>query len=454
MFSAVELTNFKSFGHIRFDFERKDKEFKHFAAIYGENGSGKSNFVSSIVFLSRSLQTLSDTQRLKALQEHIQNENSHDDVTKVIEMFKKHNNIFFDYQDYRMIGCDTTSYVKYEFIINGIKGYYLIGFTDRIVHEELYYMCSKQRAILFKITQDGSIINPVFNAKTITETNYKSYLLDRISMYWGKHTFLSIVIEELRDKNYAYVSERVTQHLLDVLRQFTNTYLYCRESKNCNTGVISHSKLKFGVLESVTINSKDEKQLKHLRWIEDIIRNFYVSMYSDIVNVYYKAEKQDNISAEQKYNLYFEKIISGAIREIPFSLESAGTQSVLSVMRAILEALDGKTVVYDEIDNGIHDLLMSKILLSAQGDIDGQLIITTHNTMLLENLDASSAYVIYCDDEGNKDARCMNDYNMRVHNTNNLRKMYLNGMFGGIPYTDSLDLSETWNNSVSEDEDD
>ena len=43
---------------------------------------------------------------------------------------------------------------------------------------------------------------------------------------------------------------------------------------------------------------------------------------------------------------------------------------------------------------------MRNILISVQDDITGQLIITTHNTLLLEDLDPKCAYVIYVDDEG------------------------------------------------------
>lgn len=58
----------------------------------------------------------------------------------------------------------------------------------------------------------------------------------------------------------------------------------------------------------------------------------------------------------------------------------------------------GVTVVYDEIDNGIHDLLLKNILESMVDHITGQLIITTHNTICRKpstpNLPMSLTWII------------------------------------------------------------
>ena len=85
---------------------------------------------------------------------------------------------------------------------------------------------------------------------------------------------------------------------------------------------------------------------------------------------------------------------------------------------------------------------MKNILVSLKDKIKGQLIITTHNTLLLEDLDSKSAYVIYTDYDGNKEARCFDDYDIRIQTSNNQRRLYLNGIFGGIPYSSEIDYSK------------
>ena len=129
-------------------------------------------------------------------------------------------------------------------------------------------------------------------------------------------------------------------------------------------------------------------------------------------------------------------MIAGKVRRISFANESAGTQQVLEIVRMLLGLFCGVTVVYDEIDNGIHDVLLNQIINSLTGEINGQLIITTHNTMLLEEMDPQSAYVIQVDYMGNKEIRCMADF---VQPNNNMRRKYVSGLFGGTPYIDGID---------------
>jgi hypothetical protein len=104
----------------------------------------------------------------------------------------------------------------------------------------------------------------------------------------------------------------------------------------------------------------------------------------------------------------------------------------------LLGAFCGVTVVYDEIDDGIHDLLLKNVLESMIDDITGQLIITTHNTYMLETIDIKSVYLINVDYHGNKEVKCLDKY-PRIQGTNNPRIMYLKGLFGGIPLVDVVD---------------
>ena len=99
------------------------------------------------------------------------------------------------------------------------------------------------------------------------------------------------------------------------------------------------------------------------------------------------------------------------------------------------------TVVYDEIDNGIHDLLLKNILESMADEITGQLIITTHNTYLLESMNIRSVYLIQSDYAGKKEVKCLDQY-PRIQSSNNPRNMYMKGMFGGVPIVDVIDYDE------------
>ena len=161
-------------------------------------------------------------------------------------------------------------------------------------------------------------------------------------------------------------------------------------------------------------------------------------LYSDIKEVYYEKRIMDDNSLPP---LHVKKVIAGKVRDVLFDYESFGTKRIIDLVDAMIAVMNGYTVICDEIDTGIHDLLMKSILTSLAANAPGQLIITTHNTLLLESIDPQSAYVIYVDCDGNKEARCFADYEGRIQKTNNMRNLYLKGMYGGIPYASEIDFS-------------
>ncbi|WP_155832132.1 AAA family ATPase [Companilactobacillus nodensis] len=142
-----------------------------------------------------------------------------------------------------------------------------------------------------------------------------------------------------------------------------------------------------------------------------------------------------------RYELYEKKRISNKIVEIPFALESNGTKRLLDLFPLFLNAVNGNTVIIDEIDQGIHDLLIDRIIDNIKEDITGQLIFTTHDTQVMKQLDVSSLYVIQVDSEGNK--RIVNISKAskgKIAANNNIQKLYLDGYFAGIPYSDDVDF--------------
>jgi AAA15 family ATPase/GTPase len=181
------------------------------------------------------------------------------------------------------------------------------------------------------------------------------------------------------------------------------------------------------------IISKDDVEILNIA--EKILNDFFTQAYADIKRISYEKKSYKNNSV--KYQLYVDKMIAGKIRRINFEHESAGTQQILEIVRMLLGLFCGVTVVYDEIDDGIHDVLLCNIISSLKNEINGQLIITTHNTMLLEEIDPRSAYVICVDYLGNKEIRCMADFS--IQNSNNARIKYLKGLFGGTPYIEGID---------------
>lgn len=449
MFTYVELVNFKSFGKVRFDFKNTKSEFKKFIAIYGENGSGKSNFVSSIELLAKLMTTYRNKEELEKINKILEKADNPEDLKEALYFYVA-NQLPKTLKSNRMINCSDNTQVKYGFIIDNIEGYYLVEFDDEtIVKEELYYLNNKQRGIVYSIDKKNYEIHPVFNSFLFKDKKYEKDIIDTVNMYWGKHTLLSIILGEKRQKNTEFIEKSISSNLFKVINDFMHVFILCKNSNRSETNIISGSNIRIRDFEKIVVENNDNAKLKQLKKIETIVRDFFTQAYTDIIDVYYDKDISEKEENEIVYTLFVKKMVANKVITIPFKLESAGTQRLLNVLRAILEALNGQTVVYDEIDDGIHDMLMCNILLSAQKEIKGQLIITTHNTLLLEDLDPKSAYVIYSDYNGNKEARCIADYDIRIQNSHNSRRLYLNGVFGGIPYNSDIDYSQDIYNFVN-----
>ena len=187
-----------------------------------------------------------------------------------------------------------------------------------------------------------------------------------------------------------------------------------------------------------TVNIEDENRL----YISQaLITEFFSAINSDIKRAYYEKKYNENNTIE--YKLYFEEFIAGSYRSVPFDMESTGNHQLLKVLCNLLLACLGDVVVIDEADSGIHDLLFQKLIQEISPIITGQLIISTHNTSLMEsNIQNDSFYFIFEEEVGHKIVKCLNEYGKRIFTTNNIRNKYLNGEYGGLPEVGEIDFQK------------
>ena len=87
-------------------------------------------------------------------------------------------------------------------------------------------------------------------------------------------------------------------------------------------------------------------------------------------------------------------------------------------------AITGKCVIIDEFGNGIHDLMAAKLMKAVSQNIKGQLIITTHNTLIMDhsNIKPDALYFIFNGLEGKK-VKCVTDVEERLHPNYNYMRM-------------------------------
>lgn len=433
MFTYIKAKNFKSLKDINFDMRKTQKEINKLIVIYGENGSGKTNIVELFKFLQQSILAKANEYYFKDLL------NFQDGASKIsydyIESVIGTSNIRFQLNDYRTIDENEITELEYGFELNEIEGIYSIKFDNEIKEEKLYYIIDKQRGYLFDIEKDNFQINKKLNSKIFKNQKYNEELEENIDKYWGKYSFLSLMNIEFMHKNAEYITKSISDNLSSIIYELSDYAVHI--DGNDTKGIIPEN---FHVKDTVDNLGKGriESQKKEILYkYEELLKLFFTQAYSDIKDVKYEIDEEKELTY---YELIFSKAIGGKIKNIPYHKESEGTKRIVKQFDTLIGAINGKNVIIDEIDNGIHDLLIKNIIMSIKEEINGQLIVTTHNTLLLESLPKEYIYILISDYEGNKQINSISDYETKVQKNNNARDLYLKGAFGGIPLSDYIDF--------------
>lgn len=440
MFTKITLENFRSFDHIVFDLTEKGNVPKHLAVLYGENGAGKSNLMSAFVLLpelTRTMDVRDAYERLLTRDAIFQDEK----MEKVMREQMRHSlrDMSAIIKDYRMIDCEDPIVAEYEFNINGNNGCYRVEFgQDEIVHERLEYVLNRRRGLYFDCSSDGILINDT----VIQGTNGKDFLVDvkeTAKRYWGKHSLLAILLYEMKDKSNAFGRDNVTENFNTVLRDFRG--LSCAVSMGNKSWEGLSSKLQ--VLKRPLQGHLSLRRETELDYASDFFTQLFTSVDLSVRKIFYKKEFHDD---EIYYKLIEEKYIAGNYRRIDFERESAGNCQLLNISCYLLTACMGGVVILDEAEANIHDLLFQKLLEEIRPILKGQVIMTTHNTMLMEASFAREATYILSVDPDNpsdKKIRCISDYRKRTYAANNIRNKYLNCEYGGVPELRQTEFQES-----------
>lgn len=435
MFTYVKAKNFKSLKDIEFNLNKTKTKTNQFISIYGENGSGKTNIVELFKLLQQStMSRATDIAMNKMPKEFwkIQEEMSDQLPTEIRQIFQ----LSFNLKEYRMLDEEEPTEIEYGFKINDNDGFYYIKFDDEIIEEKLYYMAGKQRAYLFQINKENNKIIKNLNKNIFINEKYNEELIDGIDKYWGKYTFLSLLSFETIEKNKDYIDNNISKNIMEVIDKIWSMTVHVDKGA---LKIIPDGFVKVRKLNNIQKGIVKKDKLPEIKKYENVLNIFFTQAYADIKEVKYKInEKEDRIH----YELYFYKMIGGQIKSIPSKLESDGTRRILNQFDTIIGSLLGETVIIDEIDNGIHDVLMKNIIMSIKDEITGQLIITTHNTLLLEILPKEYIYILSTDYNGNKTINSIKEYGIKIQKNNNARDLYFKGVFGGIPTTDYIDFEE------------
>jgi AAA15 family ATPase/GTPase len=378
-------------------------------ALYGANGSGKTNLLKALSFFIRFITNCS--------QKDLSGSN--------IPKFKLNNEFVKSEQSFDI-----------DIIVEGVHyhyGFKILG--DEIIEEWLYsfsYVNRTSRSVLFH--RDESEDNVYQFGKNLKGQN------KNIAKITNKFTlFLSVAAKS----NHA---------LLETIFGHFNTQFNFRFNLDINEERIAKKIQDFGLEEDISNfiskvdigancikTSKvkvDSKQLE--------IRS---SLKSALDNIFSNNEFLID-SPESEFDFVIELLRmdnSGETVSFSFSEESLGTRALISLLVIILRALKtGGTLIVDELESSLHTLLSLKLVelfnSTHTNPKQAQLIFSTHETQLLNfnNVRRDQIWFTERCPDGSSNIAPLTDY--KVPKNVNLRNGYLNGKFGAIPYLDSLNF--------------
>lgn len=436
MIKSISVQNFKSLKNFSWDLY-KEKKPKQLAVIYGENGAGKTNIIELINVFKETTQTLNASKVMREVLDSMNlRKNIQSSFLLKFTQFAQMQNITTIIEGQKTIGAKENMQISLKFSIKDVKFEYTMEFDDEnIVFEHLKYPIVKNSVSVFKISSDKTVTSVSINQNVFKDAEYKKEIETLIKQYWGKHTLISILTREYVEKNKDFISTSIDEGLLNFIEETFKMKIFPNGVReNYLNSIISGS-------------CKEDEFFEKYNKLIGAYSTMFNELYPDIYDVIYEYKKSERDGDEENvdYNMIFQKNIGGKILNIPAEYESKGTKKLIDLLPIIIDAVSGDIICIDEFDLGIHDILVGKILESISEELKGQLIITTHNTSILEGisrdgLKADDIYVLNTEYDGSKKINCLSEFNIKE--TNNPRDMYLRGEFGGISFTDGLDIND------------
>lgn len=359
--------------------ERISKEDKHkilkFSALFGANGSGKSNFVKAVSF-SRN---------------YIVKGNNRATVQK---FFKLNSN------------CkDLPTKFEYKIMLNGKTfsyGFEIILSKNEIIKEWLIFNSkgnelifehkrSENRFILGKFFKDSNLKERLKLYAESLDSGNNMLFLSTISKY--NNLFSDFDEAVLLKSVYNWFSYKLKIKYPD---RFITDYTYFMSEKNLESVLGFFRDFDLSISSYKFINCPKEHIAMKLP--KEIFDDFMSALEKDLFE---NSNDEDNtVMFGLEDDFYIAKILNEQIvfetiqfyhenTDVPFSIseESDGTKKILKLLEILFQDEDDIVYVVDEIDRCLHPLLtynfISAFLKKAEVK-NCQLIVTTHESLLLD----------------------------------------------------------------------
>lgn len=368
---------------------RLDTRITKVLAVMGANGSGKSNMLKPLAFLnwfcSESFKSMDNSDYLP-IYPHICNKNEPSEIEV----------------------CFIDNRIE-EGKINHIEFKYLLKFNKkRVLHEELKYKSSKFFSSVFYRKYDEST-----------------------SLYKVKSAGHNFTLSELKTvpqnaSAISYFRRKGNNIIADAMH-----YIFYSIENNLN--VFGKSNFNYGkVLKATECYNEEpevfEKAKKYLTRMDFGLDDIIIKT-EDIID-------KKTGESEKKVLPYGVHTHEGETFEIPFIMESTGTQACYYFIYKLISALHyGGVAVIDELDSDLHPYMIRELIDMFANDginkLSSQLIFSCHTAEVLKSLHKHNVYLV---EKTNSTSEAWRLDDMQgLRSQDNLYSKYITGALGGVP---------------------
>lgn len=435
-FNMFPRPRYRTHSQHKYDFE--GFELLKLASLYGANGAGKSNLVKSVELLQGIV-----------LKEQI--------PIRIKETLFK----FREKED------SESQLLAIEFINKGVAFYYALKLNGDLIENEELYISGLGKT-------DDKLIFERFSSNNSTQIKF----LDPFEKDRESQVLKKVIEKNLTKHNKPILKllSTLDNPFLDDTKLAFDWFDNCLQiiSPNARPMALAHKidkdeefksytkdimcSFNIGVknIETEKIEIHDFFGEDNTDQMEELIRELkdspkkMIGLSSREGNELVVVEENDNIYVKQLKIEHVGK--SNITAKFELDEESDGTIRLLDFIPAFKNVVSKRKVyLIDEIERSIHPLLIKELVKKFSFDHDtlGQLIFTTHESNLLDQeiFRQDEIWFAEKDKNGCTDLYSLSDF--KEHNTIDVRKGYLSGRYGSIPFLANLqDLN--WHSYVTE----
>jgi AAA15 family ATPase/GTPase len=409
----------------------RDKNVLRSAAIYGTNGSGKTNILLALEYLQKIV------------------------VKGTRDINEKLNVPVFKLSDCK----DTPTKFEIHFIANGKRFNYELEITSGIItYERLIEINSKNTEISIfsrKYHKNRTILtiapNKDKNQKDILreeiyseelrenqtffkESINKKFVETQIPFNWFQSQLKFISLDEVGpNSNSNYVNAGLASTFL-----LDSNFLNASKEiiLKANVGIVD---FKLNVFSVSDLKSKGFEIPEYL--INELHNKGDISLDAVYDGELYSSFKKDDELKFVKISTIHQNV-NGDNVEFKFSEESRGIQRLFELLPAIYRSIHkGEIFVIDEIETSFHPVLIKEILnlyLATIPEKSGQIIFTTHESHLLDLDLFRQDEIWFCEKDRSGASRLYSLSEFKPRFDKDIRKGYFEGQFGYIPFLGDL----------------